>query len=162
MRKSILVCGLITALSGCSTTGTSAVPQKPDPIELKILEAAKDIQKKTNQIYAVEAARQFEISGANDNSFDLSLLPGLQQVVSLGSPWDGPLDKFLIKLSAAAALNAPRFLDIKPSGGVVVSVDTDYRRVIDMLEDATTQAGSKVKVTIKVKERLLEVQYLGL
>ena len=162
MKTSIITFGLLSVLGGCSTTTINANPEKPDPIELKILDAARSIQKKTNQIYAVEAARQFEINGNTPDEFDLSLLPGLQQVVSLGSPWDGPLDKLLIKLSAAAGLNPPRFLDIKPSGGVAVSVDTNYRRVFDMLEDATTQAGSKVKITIKVKERLIEVKYLGL
>ena len=162
MKESIITIGLLAVLTGCSSTATNINPETPDPIELKILDAARTIQKKTNQIYAVEAARHYELTGKGVENFDLSLLPGLEQVMSLGVDWNGPLDKFIVKLSAAAGLNPPRFLHLKPSGGVVVSVDTDYRRLVDMLQDASSQAGSKAKITIKVKERLLEVKYLGL
>ena len=151
-----------TLISGCSFTPEYVEPIKPDPLQLKIYESVKAIQAKSVQLHAIESARHFELNGNNPQEHDLSLIPGLENIVSLGAPWHGPLDKFLIQLSAAAGMNAPRFLTVKPSGGVIVSVDTEYRRVIDMLSDASTQAASKASISIKMKERLFEVKYIGL
>lgn len=149
-------------LTGCASKAEFVKPKNTDPIDIKILEAANAIQKKFNQLHQLESARKYEVTGKNMQEFDLSHLPALESVISLGGDWNGPLDKLLIKLSAVAGMEKPRFLNIKPASDVVVSVDVEYRRVIDIIKDAYSQSGSKVNMTIKMKERLIEVEYVGL
>lgn len=153
-----LVLSGVTLIAGCSTTPLDI--NQPDPASVRLAQVAESIQKHDNDLADIEMARYVETHGAGPRAIDVSQMPTLEKVVSLGAAWHGPIDQLVNKLSVLAGLNSPRFLGVKPSSDVIVNIDTDYRRIIDMLHDAGTQAGSRAKVTLKMKERLVEVEYL--
>lgn len=157
-KRLIIIAAGISLISACSTTPFDI--NEPDPAAMRIAQVAESIQKHSNDLADIEAARYVEANGHGIQYIDVSQIPSLSKVVSLGSAWQGPIDKLIDKLSVIAKLNSPRYMGVKPSGDVIVNVDTDYRPVIDMLHDAGTQAGSRAKVTLKMKERLIEVEYI--
>ncbi|MFA0809383.1 DotD/TraH family lipoprotein [Microbulbifer epialgicus] len=148
----------VSVISACSSTPLDI--NEPDPASIRLAQVAESIQKHDNDLADIEMARYLETHGAGPEEIDVSKIPSLERIESLGAAWHGPIDKLVIKLSVLAGLNPPRFLSVKPSSDVIVNVNTDYRRIIDMLHDAGTQAGSRANVTLKVKERLIEVEYL--
>lgn len=147
------------SLMACATS-TPLDINEPDPAAVRLAQVAESIQQHSNDLSDIETARYIEANGKSPEALDTTLLPTMEQVVSLGAAWHGPLDTLVDKLSTLAGFNAPRYLGVKPAGEVIVNVDTDYRRIIDMLHDAGTQAGSRAKVTVKVKEKLIEVEYV--
>jgi len=150
--------GVSVLISACSTIPLDV--HEPDPASVRLAQVAESIQKHDNDLADIEMARYIEANGSGPKVIDVSGLPSLEKVVSLGAAWHGPIDQLINKLSVLAGLNATRYLGVKPSGDVIVNVGTDYRRIIDMLHDAGTQAGSRAKVTLKMKERLVEVEYI--
>lgn len=146
------------ALSGCSSTPLPV--NEPDPAVVRLAQVAESIQKHNRDLNDIEAARYLEVHGKSIYKVDLKHFPSLQRVESLGAAWHGPLDKLIDKLSVLGGLNPPRYVNIKPAGDVIVNVRTDYRRILDMLSDAGVQAGSRANVTLKAKERLIEVEYI--
>lgn len=157
-KKITLGMGVSLLVSACSTTPLEL--NSPDPASVRLAQVAESIQKHDNDLADIEMARYIETNGSGPRAIDVSNLPALEKVVSLGAAWHGPIDQLVNKLSVLAGLNAARYLGVKPSGDVIVNVNTDYRRIIDMLHDAGTQAGSRAKVTLKMKERLVEVEYI--
>lgn len=157
-KKITLGMGVSLLVSACSTTPLEL--NSPDPASVRLAQVAESIQKHDNDLADIEMARYIETNGSGPRAIDVSNLPALEKVVSLGAAWHGPIDQLVNKLSVLAGLNVPRYLGVKPSGDVIVNVHTDYRRIIDMLHDAGTQAGSRAKVTLKMKERLVEVEYI--
>jgi len=157
-KKITLGMGVTLLVSACSTTPLEL--NSPDPASVRLAQVAESIQKHDNDLADIEMARYIETNGRSPRAIDVSNWPALEKVVSLGAAWHGPIDKLVDKLSVLAGLNAPRYLGVKRSGDVIVNVNTDYRRIIDMLHDAGTQAGSRAKVTLKMKERLVEVEYI--
>lgn len=149
--------GTAVLLSACSTTSLDM--NDPDPASVRLAQVAESIQEHDNDLADIETARYIENNDGGPKGFDVSSFPTLEKVVSLGAAWHGPIDQLVTKLSVLAGLNTPRYLGVKPSGDVIVNVNTDYRRIVDMLHDAGTQAGSRAKVTLKLKERLVEVEY---
>lgn len=145
-------------LGGCSSTPLQV--NEPDPAVVRLAQVAESIQKHDRDLNDIEAARYVEVHGKSIDKVDLKYFPSLQKVESLGSAWNGPVDKLIIKLSVLGGLNPPRFVNIKPAGDVIVSVNTDYRRIIDMISDAGAQAGSRANISLKAKERLIEVEYI--
>lgn len=148
----------MVGMVGCSTVSLDV--NEPDPASVRLAQVAESIQGHSNDLAAIEMARYVEENGSAPRSVDISRLPSLENVVSLGAAWHGPIDKLIDKLSLLGGLNPPRYLGVKPSGDVIVNVDTDYRRIFDMLLDAGTQSGSRANVTLKIKERLIEVEYI--
>ena len=157
-KKITLGMGVSLLVSACSTTPLEL--NSPDPASVRLAQVAESIQKHDNDLADIEMARYIEANGSGPRAIDVSGLPALEKVVSLGAAWHGPIDQLVNKLSVLAGLNVPRYLGVKPLGDVIVNVNTDYRRIIDMLHDAGTQAGSRAKVTLKMKERLVEVEYI--
>lgn len=152
----LLTCGF--SVAGCSTTQLDV--NQPDPASVRLAQVAESIQKNDNDLADIESARYVETHGTGPKAIDVSQLPTLEKVVSLGTAWHGPIEPLVNKLSVLAGLNPPRILGVKPSADVVVNVNTDYRRIIDMFHDAGTQAGSRAKLTLKMKERLVELEYI--
>jgi len=157
-EKIVILFGTGVFISGCNTVPLDI--NQPDPAAVRLAQVAESIQKHDNDLADIEAAKYVEINGRGIQPIDTSFTPTVEKVVSLGTAWHGPLDPLIDKLSVLAGLKSPRYLGVKPSSGVIVNVNTDYRRIIDMLHDAGTQAGSRAHVTLKVKERLIEVEYI--
>tara|TARA_R110002073_G_scaffold336519_1_gene534645 strand:+ start:1856 stop:2350 length:495 start_codon:yes stop_codon:yes gene_type:complete len=157
-QKVLLSAGGLILVSACTTNPLNL--NLPDPASVRLAQVAESIQKHDNDLADIEMARYIETNGIAPRAIDVSSLPALEKVVSLGAAWHGPIDKLINKLSVLGGLSSPRYLGVKPSGDVIVNVNTDYRRIIDMLHDAGTQAGSRAKITLKMKERLVEVEYI--
>lgn len=154
----ILIAGGSIGLSACSSSPLRV--NEPDPAAMRLAQVAESIQAHDNDLADIEMARYVRDNGKGPDAIDVSMVPSLEKVVSLGAAWHGPIDKLVDKLSVLAGLNPPRYLGVKPSGDVIVNVNTDYRPIIDMLHDAGTQAGSRANLTLKAKERLIEVEYV--
>jgi len=150
------------ALHGCATVSPGsvqelAVPQQ-DPAYLHLTQSAGAIQDAANRLADVEQARYRDSTGGEAYRVDKDLIPDLEKHVSLGAAWHGPVDKLVDRLAAQVGYSAHE-IGVKPSGGVIVNIDTDYRSVLDILHDAGTQAGSRAKITVKAKSKVLEVEY---
>lgn len=145
-------------LAGCAST-THMNTYEADAAITRLTEVAETIQDHHNDLSDIEAARYIEDFGRQPEDFDVSYIPGLQKLVSLGAPWHGPIEPLVTKLSKIAGLEKPLEIGVKPTGDVLIHVGTDYRRVIDILHDAGTQAGSRADVTVKVKDRRIQIEY---
>lgn len=156
-RSLVLMLIAAMTLGGCASN-RAFDKNTPDPAMLRVAQVAEDIQRSSNELSAMESAKLRASNGAAQD-IDVDHLPGLEKVVSLGSSWSGPADKLLDKLSFLAGLKPPRYLNVKPAGDVIVNVDTDYRRIIDIMQDVGSQAGHRAVITLKARERLLIVEY---
>lgn len=156
-RSFILLFTTALSISGCSSVGIFD-KNHPDPSMIRLAQVAEDMQRTANELSAMESAK-LRASNQRAETIDIDLLPGLEKVVSLGSSWSGPADKLIDKLSLLAGLKAPRYLNVKPAGDVIVNVNTDYRRIIDILQDVGAQAGHRAYITLKARERVLIVEY---
>lgn len=145
-------------LTGCSTTRLDI--NDPDPAVMRLAQVAEDIQRHDNDLVDIEMARYIKRFGAKPKINNADLIPSLQKVVSLGESWSGPIDKLIIKISTIAGLQPPQFNGVKPSGDVIVNVNTDYRPLIDMLQDAGVQAGSRAKVVVLAKDQRIVTTYV--
>ena len=63
------------------------------------------------------------------------------------------------QITEIAGLNPPRYLNVRPSNGIIVYVDTNRRQLIEILADAGNQARQTAKVTLKMREKLIQVEY---
>lgn len=157
--KSLISVLVVTlCLSGCASKRTFD-KETPDPAVLRMIQVAEGIQAGTNELAEVETAKFRASRKGKYKTRDISLLPGLEKSVSLGASWNGPIDKLLDKLSSLAGLKPPRYLNVKPAGNVIVNVNTDYRPIIDILEDIGAQTGHRAIIQLKARERLLLVEY---
>jgi defect-in-organelle-trafficking protein DotD len=148
----------VVSLSGCSTTPMNI--NDPDPAVMRLAQIAENIQRHDNDLVDIEMARYVKQFGAPPKTSNANKIPSLQKVESLGEKWHGPLDKLVIMISTMAGLNPPVFYGVKPSGDVFVNVNTDYRPLIDMLQDAGVQAGSRAKVVVKAKDKRIVTTYV--
>ncbi len=151
---------LLAQLGGCQTTQLKQ-HQHSDPAEMLIAQAAQSIKNLNRELVDIEAANYVHTTGKKLPVIDMSYMPGLNQRVSLGAQWAGPLDKLIIRLSAMARLNKPRFIGVKPAGDVIISMGTERRPMIEFFQDAGTQAGSRAHVTLKMNERYVLVEYVS-
>ncbi|KZX57824.1 hypothetical protein A3709_19565 [Halioglobus sp. HI00S01] len=155
-------------VAGCTSpvkrdqTDVAAIYQ--DPVYLHLQESVTAIQDSANRLAAVEQARYRDETGKEATLVDSSLVPGLEKHVSLGADWHGPLDALVKKLAAVAdgGWDMAPSIGIRPSAGVIVHVNTDYRRIIDILQDAGTQAGSRAQLHVMSRQRVLQIEYPAL
>ncbi|MGP5159723.1 DotD/TraH family lipoprotein [Pseudoalteromonas prydzensis] len=160
VAKKIVISTLaILSLGGCSSTPKNIVVEESDPAMQQLLAVAKDISKYERQLYEIESARYIEVNKNKIGTFDLHFIPSLEQYYSLGDQWVGPIEPLLEQISEIAGLNPPRYLNVKPSNGIIIYVDTKRRKLIDILADAGNQARQKAKVTLKVREKVIQVEY---
>jgi hypothetical protein len=150
---------LILLLSACQSVAQVPVVDR-DPAAWRIAEAAQRIRQHNTELAAIEAANYQHTTGKTLPTIDMAYFPALNKRVSLGAHWAGPLDSFIIRLSAIAGLNPPRFMGVKPAGDVIISLPTHQRPVIDLFQDAGTQAGSRAHVTLKMSARFILVEYV--
>lgn len=157
--RSLITILVVTLFLGGCAANQRFDKETPDPAQLRLTQVAEDIQRSSNELAAIETAKYRATHKGKPRQIDVSLLPGLEKSVSLGASWNGPIDKLIDKLSLLAGLNPPRYLNVKPAGDVIVNVDTDYRPIIDILEDVGAQTGQRAVITLKARERLLIVEY---
>ena len=157
--KSIALFSLaVSILSGCSSSHELR-KNEPDAAVVRLAQVAESIQAHSNDLADIEATRYKENRGKEFKKLSTEFVPGLHKVVSLGSSYHGPLDKIVDKLASLAGLE-PLYMNIKPAGDVMVDVDTNYRRIVDMLHDIGTQAGYRAKITVKARSKFIIVEYI--
>lgn len=155
----LLICMVI---SGCASTYEQRVVKEPDPVVAKLERLAQVMAQHANRVAELQEANYQHVNGDALAHHRLDLLPHLTKVVSLGAQYTGPLDAFLERLSLQAGMNRPRYFRIPPPGNIIVSANTDYRSVLDILRDVGAQSGSRAVITYKASENLLEVEYAPL
>lgn len=149
-------------MSGCVSTYEQRVVKEPDPVVAKLERLAQVMAEHSNRVAELQEANYQQVNGAALAHHRLELLPNLTKIVSLGAQYAGPLNAFLDRLSLQAGMNRPRYFRIAPPGNIIVSANTDYRSVIDILRDVGAQTGSRAVITYKASENLLEVEYAPL
>lgn len=158
--KKIIVSLSIVALSACSSSPQPVVVATSDPALEQLVSVANSISNYDRKLYEIESARYLAANKQKIPEFDMYFLPSLAAYYSLGSEWTGPIEPLIEKISEIGGLNPPRYLNVKPANDIIVYVNTDRRKLIDILADAGNQAGSRAKVTLKMKERLIQVEYV--
>jgi defect in organelle trafficking protein DotD len=148
---------LAIALNGCATNKAADV----DPAMERLTDIAESILMHDKRLADIRAAQYVEEKGQLPAVSDTSMFPELNQHVSLGVDWHGPLDALVKRLASFCGYET-RFLGDKPAGDVLVSVNTDYRRIIDILYDAGVKSGVRAHLTVKASDRVFEVRYVNL
>lgn len=159
---SLILIFYVFTLSGCLSTAKLQTPQQPDPVIVKLERLAEVMVQHSNRVAELQEANYKLVNGATLKEHQLHLLPYLTKTVSLGADYTGPLKPFLERLSLQAGLNRPRYLKLAPPGDIIVSANTDYRTVLDILRDVGAQTGSRAIITYKASENLLEIEYASL
>jgi len=144
---------------GCSNTPKNVVVAESDPAIQQLLQVAEEFASYERKLYEIESARYIEAKIDKIESFDMYFIPSLDGYYQLGDEWSGPIEPLLDKISEIAGLNPPRYLNVKPANHIIVYVDTNRRKLIDVLADAGHQARNRAKITLKMKERLIQVEY---
>lgn len=155
----IFITLLLFVLAGCASSKKNIVVEEPDPAVAQLLQLAKDIANYERQLYEIESARYIEAGNEKIGDFDMRFLPSMDAYYSLGDKWVGTIEPLIEQISQIAGLNPPRYLNVRPSNGIIVYVDTRSRKLIDILADAGNQARQRAKVTLKVKEKVIQVEY---
>lgn len=159
LKTSAVVILMVLTVAGCSSTKKNIVVAESDPAIQQLLRVAEDISSYERQLYEIESARHIEAGEEKIGSFDMYFIPSLDRYYSLGDEWVGPIEPLIEQISNIAGLNPPRYLNVQPSSGIIVYVDTNRRKLIDILADAGNQARQQAKVTLKMRERLIQVEY---
>ena len=159
-KLQLLKVAMFTVLvTGCTSKPDDVVVMQSDPAIMELIAVAKDIAAHEKRLYQMESARYLEAGGNKIGGFDMSFIPSLDQYHQLGDEWSGPIEPLLEKISEIANLRPVRYLNVKPSNPIIVYVNTDSRRLIDVLADAGGQARSRAKVTLKMRENLIQIEY---
>jgi len=145
--------------AGCSSSPKNVVVAKSDPAIQQLLRVAEEMASYERKLYEIESARYMEANLEKIEAFDMYFIPSLDGYYELGDEWAGPIEPLLDNISKMAGLNPPRYLNVKPANQIIVYVDTERRKLIDVLADAGNQARNRAKVTLKMKERLIQVEY---
>lgn len=158
-KKLIITIIALTVGTGCTASKSNIVVDESDPALRQLLAVANDIANYERRLYEIESARYIEVNASRIGSFDMHFLPSMDRYYSLGDEWVGPLEPLLEQISEVAGLNPPRYLNVKPANGIIVYVNTDRRKLIDILADAGNQARQTAKVTLKMREKVIQVEY---
>lgn len=149
----------VVAMTSACTSPAQYRHNSPDPIGVRLAQSADIIAKAQNDRADVAAYKLQMKTGKVLPAIDTKFIPEVERVVSLGHDYDGPLDKLIVFLSKEAGLKSPKFIGVKPPGDVMVHVRTDYRRIVDIMHDAATQAHG-TKVVLKAKSKKVVVEYV--
>lgn len=160
LRKNVIsLAAGILLFTGCSTSPNEVIVAKSDPAIQQLLQVAAEFASYERKLYEIESARYIEANETKLNAFDMYFIPSLDDYYQLGDEWSGPIEPLLDDISKVAGLNPPRYLNVKPANHLIVYVDTKRRKLIDVLADAGNQTRNRAKVTLKMKERLIQVEY---
>ncbi len=150
----------LTLTSGCSSIGTSGVfsagsPQivaSPDSVSIMLAESADRASSALEALAAVEQARTPATSMS-----PLGEVPQeLRRTITVN--WVGPIEPIAKTLADRAGYSF-LVLGNKPSIPVVVSVDAENSRVVDILRDVGLQLGRRGDVKVDAKSRMVEIYY---
>ncbi|MFK5948885.1 MAG: DotD/TraH family lipoprotein [Methylococcales bacterium] len=159
--KNILVISIAVSLVGCASSPDIKEElsiNEGDPALARLAASAENIQRQWNDIAAMESALYKKNHSNMSVGFKSDAVPGLQRLISLGDEWTGPVEP-LVREVAGLTDYGIRVLGVKPAADVLVSVDTSYRRAIDILADAGYQSGKRAVIRILARDKIVEVEY---
>ena len=133
--------------------------KEADPSVEALAVSAMNVQRQYADLVAMESSLFKRDNKGTTVGFDPKLVPGMQRVISLGKDWNGPVEPLIAEIAGLSNYTL-RPIGKKPAGDVLVSVDTNYRRIIDILSDAGAQAGSRAVIRVLAKDRVIEVEYV--
>lgn len=148
-----------TMLFGCSVTPSNVMVMDGDPALRQLIMVAEDIATFERRLYQIESSRYIDTGKEKIGEYDMYFIPSLAEYYNLGDQWTGPLEPLLERITELSGLNDIRYLNVKPANPIIVHVDTSSRKLIDILSDSGHQARARAKVTLKMKERLIQVEY---
>jgi len=160
MKRGFCILACLSAISGCSSTSEQYLSvERMSPVEERISALAEVMVERANRVEQLKKAQYLNLTGNSFQTSEIDYLPILNQHKNLGKNYIGNLEPFIKRLSVVAGMEAPRFIGPKPSIDITLNIDTDYKTVYSMLEQAGTLAGSRADVVYKAAENLIEVKY---
>ncbi len=170
MSRNLLILPLLLGLaftSGCSTLnqnskndksrpgfsgGSPQIVASPDTVSAMLAESADRASSALEALAAVEKARTptTEMSPVADVPIEL------RRTITVN--WVGPIEPIAKTLSDRAGYSF-LVLGNQPSIPVVVSIDAENMRVIDVLRDIGLQLGMRGDVKVDAKSRAVEIYY---
>ena len=162
---SLLVC--LAFLSGCSSWGSSSssvthsskfssgspqIVASPDSVSALLAESA---DRASNALEALAAVEQARTPAANMSP--IANVPAeLRRTITVN--WVGPIEPIAKTLADRAGYG---FLELgnKPTVPVVVSIDAENSRVVDVLRDIGLQLGVRGDVKVDAQSRMVEIYY---
>lgn len=159
ITRTLLATVAAAGMVGCANTPLiHHESPESDPALARLAIAAENVQRYSNDLAAIESAKYQKEGGQIATAPKIEYLPTMEQLVSLGDEWHGPVEPLVRELATLSGFTT-RTLGVEPPGGVNVTVDTRYRRIIDILVDAGYQSGKRAALRVLAKERVIEVEY---
>ena len=153
-----LLCGLALT-SGCSfdtskafSAGSPQIVASPDSVSIMLAESADRASSALETLAAVEQAR----TPATSMSPLGDVPQELRRTITVN--WVGPIEPIAKTLADRAGYSF-LVLGNEPSIPVVVSVDAENSRVVDVLRDIGLQLGKRGDVKVDAKTRMVEIYY---
>ncbi|MBI1301409.1 MAG: DotD/TraH family lipoprotein [Alphaproteobacteria bacterium] len=163
-RLSLLfpLCLSLILVSGCSSPSSEKNPKfsggspqivaSPDSVSALLAESADRASSALETLAAVESART-----PSANISPIGDVPAeLRRTITVN--WVGPIEPITKTLADRAGYG---FLELgnKPSIPVVVSIDAENMRVVDVLRDIGLQLGVRGDVKVDANTKMIEIYY---
>ncbi len=164
VRSCAVLCVSVTLLGGlvaCEDTDqvenpamlpVYATPVDPDPVGLRLAQAAERATQAQNKMAQIES---FRTPLPTQDGLGASL-PGTQQITSV--TWTGPIDQITRTLSEMAGLSF-KVTGKEPPLPMVVTVDAHQEPISKILQDIGAQAGRRADLIIDPMNRTLDLHY---
>ncbi len=154
---SLSLASILLLTSGCSshTTFSGGSPQivaSPDSVSLMLAESADRASEALETLAAVEKAR----TPAADMAPVKNVPSELRRAITVN--WVGPIEPIAKTLADRAGYGFV-VLGSTPAIPVVVSVDAENTRVIDVLRDVGLQLGMRGDVKVDAESKMIEIYY---
>lgn len=162
MSRNLLILPLFVGLTfatGCSGTqsskfsgGSPQIVASPDKVSTMLAESADRASNALATLAAVEKAR----TPSTTMSPVDNVPPELARAISVN--WVGPIEPIAKTLADRAGYGF-LVLGSQPTVDVVVSVDAENTRVVDVLRDIGLQLGKRGDVKVDAQARMVEIYY---
>lgn len=157
MCLGLALCGLLGACESDDIQNPTllpiyATPTDPDPVGLRLAQAAERATQAQNKMAQIES---FRTPLPTQDGLGASL-PGTQQITSV--TWTGPIDQITRTLSEMAGLSF-KVTGKEPPLPMVVTVDAHQEPISKILQDIGAQAGRRADLIIDPTNRTLDLHY---
>jgi defect in organelle trafficking protein DotD len=129
-----------------------ATPVDPDPVGLRLAQAAERATQAQNKMAQIES---FRTPLPQQEGLGLSM-PGLNQVTSL--TWSGPIEQITRTLAEMGGLTFKK-TGKEPPLPLVVNVEAHQESIGKILQDIGAQAGRRADLIIDPKNGTLDLHY---
>ncbi len=160
VRRAALLCGAVMWLGACGSAGLPFRPDlapevdiiAPDPVELRLAEAAEQASAALDTLARIERVR----TPPREMDPIENVPPELAQPMSID--WVGPVEPIIARLAERAGYSFAT-LGRRPPVEVIVRVRGEQRALIDMLRDIALQAENRANLLVDARRGLVELRY---